>query len=214
MAWIILKGGPLMIPILIGSVIGLAIIIEKLWSLWTIRFDTAKFAHEVFSKLRIGSADMALKRCTENLRYPIAKIFKAGIEKRELPTQEIEKTLERIGNAQVNDLEKYLGGLISIIGIEPLLGFLGTITGLIRAFMAWEKAGSDITVSALAQGIYQAMITTAAGLSVAVPLYLVCNYIISRIKYISRELSNYSMEFTEVIAEIKRSYPSRKDGRA
>ncbi|MFC1590626.1 MotA/TolQ/ExbB proton channel family protein [Candidatus Omnitrophota bacterium] len=204
MIWIIIKGGPLMIPILLGSVIGLAIIIEKFWSLLTIKIDVPRFVEAVFFRLREGQTDSALKLCKENIKHPLAKIFKVGIERKALPVNEIEKTLERIGMLQINDLEKYLGGLISIIGIEPLLGFLGTITGLIKAFMAWEQAGSDITVSALAQGIYQAMITTAAGLSIAVPFYLLCNYIISRIKYISRELSNYSMELTEVISELKR----------
>ena len=143
MGWIIIKGGPLMIPILLGSVIGLAIIIEKFWSLWSIRLDTEKFTKDVFSRIKTGQTDTALKLCSDNMRHPLARIFKAGIEKRDLPASEIEKTLERMGTQQVNDLEKYLGGLISIIGIEPLLGFLGTITGLIKAFMAWEQAGSD-----------------------------------------------------------------------
>ena len=77
--------------------------------------------------------------------------------------------MEREGDEQVQYLEQYLGALIIIIGVEPMLGFLGTIIGLIRAFMAWELLGSNITVSALASGIYQAMITTAAGLIVAIP---------------------------------------------
>lgn len=126
-----------------------------------------------------------------------------GLQNKDLEVHEIEKRLERAGNSQVQGLEKYIGGLISIIGIEPLLGFLGTITGLIRAFMAWEKAGSNITVSALASGIYEAMITTAAGLIVAVPYYLVCNFIISRIKYLSYEMSDSSMQLAEAIGRAK-----------
>ena len=115
-----------MIPILLGSVIGLAIIIEKFWSLWSIQINTTKFSKDVFSRIRAGQLDVALRLCSENLRHPIAKIFKVGIEKKDFPVNEIERTLERIGAQHVNDLEKYLGGLISIIGIEPLLGFLGT----------------------------------------------------------------------------------------
>ena len=126
-------------------------------------------------------------------------LFKAGIERRSLSANELERVLERMGSSEMNKLEKHIGGLISVIGIEPLLGFLGTITGLIRAFMAWETAGSNITVSALAAGIYEAMITTAAGLIVAVPYYLICNFLISRNKYISYELSNYSMQLVEVL---------------
>lgn len=203
MFWVITKGGPVMIPILLGSILGLAIIINKLWTLFKIRIDVQRFITSVFASLKKGEVNTALAVCAKNSRHPIAAIFKAGIEKRNLPSHEVEKVLERVGNSQVKNLERYIGGLISIIGIEPLLGFLGTITGLIKAFMAWERAGSNITVSALASGIYEAMITTAAGLTVAVPYYLVCNFIISRIKYISFELSDSSMRLTEVLSEMK-----------
>ncbi len=204
MWWILVKGGPVMIPIIIGSIIGLAIIIEKIWHLWSIRLDVDSFRERVFSLIRDGDVDSALKLCDAHSRAPLARVLHAGIEKKGLPVHELEKALERVGNIQIKKLEEYIGGLISIIGIEPLLGFLGTITGLIKAFMAWERAGSNITVSALAQGIYEAMITTAAGLIIAVPYYLICNYIISRIKYISFELSDSSMEFIEIVSEINR----------
>jgi biopolymer transport protein ExbB len=203
MLWIIIKGGPVMIPIILGSILGLAIIIDKLWMFFRIRIDVQSFANDVFAQLKAGKIERALDLCSKNSRHPVAITFKAGIEKRNLPPHDVEKILERVGNSQVKLLERYIGGLISIIGIEPLLGFLGTITGLIRAFMAWEKAGSNITVSALALGIYEAMITTAAGLIIAVPYYLVCNFIISRIKYISYELSDSSMRLIEVLAEMK-----------
>jgi biopolymer transport protein ExbB len=202
--WLFSKGGPVMYPILLGSILGLAIIIEKLYLLFSIRLNISAFSKEVFSSLRERNYDKAIELCQRKSRHPIAAIFKAGIEKRHLPVVEMDRLLERLGNNEVKRLERHIGGLISVIGIEPLLGFLGTITGLIRAFMAWEQAGSSITVSALASGIYEAMITTAAGLSVAVPYYLICNFIISRNKYISYELSDYSMQLVEVLTEAKR----------
>ena len=204
MTWIIIKGGPVMIPILIGSVIGLAIIINRLWLLYRWSGNSQEFTREVIENVRAGRFDEAREVCLKNPRYPLAATLMVGINKKDLPDHEVEKSMERAGNAQVKELEPYIGGLISIIGIEPLLGFLGTITGLIRAFMAWEKAGSDITVSALASGIYEAMITTAAGLIIAVPYYLVCNFIISRIKYISYELSDGSMQLAEELSAFKR----------
>ena len=203
MMWVIQKGGPVMIPIILGSILGLAIIIEKFRMLIGIRIESERFLDEVFGKLRQKKFGEALELCAGNSETPLALTLKAGIEKHDLPVHEIEKVLERVGNSQVKMMEKYIGGLISIIGIEPLLGFLGTITGLIRAFMAWEKAGSNITVSALASGIYEAMITTAAGLIIAVPYYLICNFIISRIKYISYEMSDSSMRLVEVLSEVK-----------
>lgn len=194
-----LKGGPVMIPIILGSVLGLAIIINKLWMLSAARIRREDFTDAVFAKIRAGQYDEALGICSGYPDSPLAVVFRAGIEKRGLAAHDLEKALERAGNSQINKLERHIGGLISIIGIEPLLGFLGTITGLIKAFMAWEQAGSNITVSALASGMYQAMITTAAGLSIAVPYYLICNFIISRVKYISHELSDASMELAEVL---------------
>lgn len=205
MNWVI-KGGPVMIPIILGSILGLGIIICKLWQLFSSSIDAVKFTDSVISRIRSNRYDEAIELCIRNARYPLAVTLKAGIEKRDSSIHDIEKALERAGNTQVKGFEKYIGGLISIIGIEPLLGFLGTITGLIRAFMVWESAGSDITVSQLAAGIYEAMITTAAGLIVAVPCYLMCNFIISRIKYITYELSDSSMRIVEAISESKRRH--------
>ncbi|OGW83860.1 MAG: hypothetical protein A2987_01870 [Omnitrophica bacterium RIFCSPLOWO2_01_FULL_45_10] len=207
MPWVIAKGGPVMIPIILGSILGLAIIIEKLWTLLSLRLNSQDFTSKALAKVRAGKFDDATDICSRNLNSPIAVTLKAGIEKRHLSVQEIERILERVGNGEVKKLERYIGGLISIIGIEPLLGFLGTITGLIKAFMAWEKAGPNITVSALASGIYEAMITTAAGLSIAVPYYLICNFIISRIKYITYEINDSSMRLVETLAEIKTDAP-------
>lgn len=203
MFWIIAKGGPVMIPIILASILGLAIIIEKLWMLLRIRIDAQKFTADVITNVREGNFGKAISLCLKNPSSPLALTLRVGLEKKDLEIHEIEKALERAGNNQVKSLEKYIGGLISIIGIEPLLGFLGTITGLIRAFMAWERAGSNITVSALAAGIYEAMITTAAGLIIAVPYYLICNFIISRIKYISYEMSDSSMQLVEALSRVK-----------
>jgi len=203
MFWIIAKGGPVMIPIILASILGLAIIIDKLWMLVRIRIDYQKFTGDIIASIRKGNYDKAIDMCLKNADSPLAATLRAGLEKKDAELHEIEKAFERAGNSQIKDLEKYIGGLISIIGIEPLLGFLGTITGLIRAFMAWEKAGSNITVSALASGIYEAMITTAAGLIIAVPYYLICNFIISRIKYTSYELSDSSMQVVEALSKIK-----------
>ncbi len=199
----IVKGGPVMIPIILGSVFGLAIILEKLWFLSQIRIDSSAFVQEVFKNLKTNKIQQALLLCERNINYPVAMLFKIGIERRNTPAERLEKILEQAGNNQIQRLEKRLGGLASIISIEPLMGFLGTITGLIRAFMTWEQAGANITVNALAQGIYQAMITTAAGLMIAIPYYLFYNYFISRIKYIANELTNHAIQLIEAISEIK-----------
>jgi biopolymer transport protein ExbB len=117
-----------------------------------------RFVEEIFKNIKLGNMKKALELC-EKSSHPLANIFKIGIERRGLPLDRLEKIMEQAGNNHVYKLEKRLGALLSIVSIEPLMGFLGTITGLIRAFMTWEKAGASVTVSSLASGIYEAMIT-------------------------------------------------------
>ncbi|MFA5310878.1 MAG: MotA/TolQ/ExbB proton channel family protein [Candidatus Omnitrophota bacterium] len=199
----IVKGGLVMVPIILGSIIGLAIVIERFWVFRGMKLNTFDFIQSVFRNIKEGKIKEALSVCDRFIHHPLGVIFKIGIERRNLPLERLEKVLEQAGNNQIQKLEKYLGALVTIVGIEPLLGFLGTITGLIRAFMSWEQAGANVTVSVLAAGIYEAMLTTAAGLIVAIPLYLCYNYFISRIKFVSNELSNHCIQLLEVIAEAR-----------
>ncbi len=193
-----------MIPIILGSVFGLAIALERLWVFRSLKtINNHEFAQKIFREIKNNKLSEALQLCEKNIYFPIAAILKIGIERRSLAPERLEKVLEQVGNNQIHKLEKYLGFLATIIAIEPLLGFLGTITGLIRAFMSWEHAGANITVNALAGGIYQAMITTAAGLSVAIPLYLLYNYFINRIKYVANDLNNYAIQLIEILSEEK-----------
>ncbi|MCJ7747167.1 MAG: MotA/TolQ/ExbB proton channel family protein [Desulfobacterales bacterium] len=199
---LIIKGGLVMIPIIALSIIGLAMILERAWTLWKIRLDIPQFAQEIFLHLERGQFQKALERC-EKVRHPIADVFKLGILNRTLKRDEIEKMMEREGDEQVQYLEQYLGALIIIIGVEPMLGFLGTIIGLIRAFMAWEQLGSNITVSALASGIYQAMITTAGGLIVAIPYYVIYHLIVGKIKSHAQEMTYYGNELIDILVRAK-----------
>lgn len=199
---LLMKGGPVMIPIILGSIVALAIILERVWTLWRIRLNIPQFAHEIFLYLERGQFQKALERCAK-VRHPIADVFKLGILNRGLRREEVETIMEREGDEQIQYLERYLGALIIIIGVEPMLGFLGTIIGLIRAFMAWENLGPNITVSALAAGIYQAMITTAAGLSVAIPSYIIYHLIVGKIKSHAQEINYYGNELIDILSRVK-----------
>lgn len=195
----ILKGGPIMVPIILCSVFGLAIILEKLYFFKRIRLDNAKFTEAVFTEIKNGQLQKAIWVCDQNAESPLPAIFRAGLEKVDLPVERLEKVLEHAGNIQVQRLEKRLTALASIVTVSPLMGFLGTITGLINAFKSWEIAGANITVSILSQGIHEAMITTAAGLIVAVPFYLCHNYFVSKIKYIAGEMTDYGQQFLDAV---------------
>lgn len=199
---LIIKGGPVMIPIIAGSIIGLAIVLERLIVFRGVGVvNIYEFVQEIFRNIKSGRINAAIQLC-DATKHPLSVVFKVGIERRLLPAARLEKILEQVGNNQIERLEKFLGVLASIIAIEPLLGFLGTITGLIKAFMSWERAGASVTVNALAGGIYEAMITTAAGLSIAIPLYLFYNYFINRTRHISNSLNNHSLQLIELLSEI------------
>jgi biopolymer transport protein ExbB len=199
---LIIKGGPVMIPIILLSIAGLAIILERIWTLWKIRLNIPPFAQQVFLLSEKKQFQRALELC-ETVSHPIADVFKLGILNRTLKREEIESMMEREGEEQIQYLEQYLGALIIIIGVEPMLGFLGTIVGLIKAFMAWEQLGSNITVSALASGIYQAMITTAAGLIVAIPYYVLYHLIVGKINEQAQEMTYYGNELMDILARAK-----------
>jgi biopolymer transport protein ExbB len=199
---LIIKGGPIMVPIIVLSVIALAIILERFWALWKIRLNFQQFAQEIFLFLERGHFQKAIERC-EKVNHPIGDVFKLGILNRTIKREELEGMLEREGEEQIQYLERYLGALIIIIGVEPMLGFLGTIVGLIQAFMTWEQLGTNITVSALAAGIYQAMITTAAGLSVAIPAYILYHLIVGKIKSHAQEMSYYGNELIDILTRPK-----------
>jgi biopolymer transport protein ExbB len=198
---LIFKGGPVMIPILLLSVVALALILDRFLALWKIRLNLPRFAREVFASIEGGHVEEALQQC-DGVRHPIGAVFKTGLLNRTLKAEQIEKIMEREGDKQIHSLERYLGGLIVIIGVEPMLGFLGTITGLIRAFMTWERLGSNITVNTLAAGIYEAMITTAAGLIIAIPYYVAYHMIVSSIKRHAQEISSSGNDLIDILARL------------
>lgn len=199
---LILKGGVIMIPIILGSIIALAIVLERLWILWRIRLNIPRFSQEIFQDLEKGLFQKALERCAK-VRHPIADVFRIGILNRHLRRDEVEAMMEREGDEQIQYLERYMGALIIIIGVEPMMGFLGTIIGLIQAFMAWEQMGTNITVNALAAGIYQAMITTAAGLSVAIPGFILYHLIMGKIKHHAQEMTYFGNELLDLLGQIR-----------
>jgi biopolymer transport protein ExbB len=202
---IIVKGGWVMVPIILGSIIALGLAIERGMLLWKIRLNAQSFAEGIFSLIREGRVEAAVERCAATIG-PLGRVFGAGLERRNGDAAEIESAMEHVGNDEVARLEKNMPVFMIVVGVEPMLGFLGTIIGLIKAFMAWEKAASSVTVEQLAAGIYQAMITTAGGLLVAIPFYIIYSIYMGRIGTIARELNHYGEELITVL----KAQPARK----
>ena len=179
-----------MVPILLGSVLGLAIIFERIVVFIGISAQEGEQClARILQWVRQGRVREAIA-VTQEIDHPISPVLRRGLEQWDKPLPMVERAMEQVAQQQVRDLERWIGSLASIITIEPMLGFLGTITGLIRAFMAWETAGNRVTVSFLAARIYEAMITTAAGLIIAIPFLLAHNIFVSQTKRIAGQLTD------------------------
>ena len=214
MIWFMIsKGGPVMVPIILGSILGLAIIFERAMMLISLSSQEAQVClAQVVHEMRQGHLAEALA-AARPIDHPVAAILRRGLEQWGQPISVVERGMEQVAQQQVRKMETWLGGLASVITVEPMLGFLGTITGLIRAFMAWEAAGAKVTVSVLAGGIYEAMITTAAGLIIAIPFLMAHNAFISRIKRITGQMTDAGNELLELYARQHPMDPSHESSR-
>jgi biopolymer transport protein ExbB len=191
-----------MIPIILGSIIALAIVINRINYFLSIRMDVHSFIEKIYLLLRVKDITQAVDECSK-VKHPIGKVFHTGLTNINKDRTGMEKAMERAGTLAMADAERYMLLLVIIIGVEPMLGFLGTIIGLISSFMAWEKAAASVTVDFLAGGIYQAMITTAAGLIVAIPYYIIYHIMLGRINNITQELNLHGEELIEVIQDTR-----------
>ncbi len=200
---ILVKGGVLMIFIGLCSVIAVAVVIERWWTLRKVQINTAAFILQVKNLLlkdRIEEA-IALAKRTPG---PVAKITKAAIEKHDRPREEIKEAIEAAGKAEVFQLERNLGALGTVAAISPLIGFLGTVTGMIRAFMQVQAQAGNVDASVLAGGIWEALITTAAGLTVGIPALIFYNWLQGKIERVVFEMQVSSTEILDMLLERER----------
>ncbi len=201
---IVAKGGWLMIPILICSVIAAAIIIERLLVLKKSTSNTRHLMMKLKSYLTKGLVDEATELCEET-PGSVAKVLKQGILRYNMNKDEIEDAIEASGKEQIFILERNMGVLATISGVAPLIGFLGTVTGMMSAFMEIERLSGNVNATVLAGGIWEALMTTAAGLSVGIPTYIFYNYLHSKIQRNVFEMESSSTELLELLVEEKQN---------
>ncbi len=205
---VIQKGGPLMYLIILCSIVALAVTIERLYHLRRAKIDSDKFMESISNILKRNRIMEAVNLC-EKTPGPIAHIIKAGILKHDRSRQEIKESIEDTGIYEVPRLEKNLGALATIAHISPLLGLLGTVTGMVRAFqIIQEKAASLHPVSPgdLAGGIWEALITTCAGLIVAIPTFVAYNYLVSRVKGFILEMERAATDLINILGQRREQY--------
>ena len=200
---IFLKGGPLMWPILLCSILALAIIIERIWYLRKIQIGTRQFLNRVLDKMKQHQIKEALEIC-EAKQIPISRILKAGILKYDRGRQQIKEAIEDAALYEEPHLERNMNLLATIAHISPLLGLLGTVVGLVRCFQIIQTkttALQTVSPADLAGGIWVALLTTVAGLIVAIPAFVAYNYLVSRIDNFILEMEKASTELVNFLTE-------------
>lgn len=207
---IIIKGGIVMIPIFLCSLIAVAVIIERWLFLRKVKINARSFLLQVKSlilKNRIADAVILAKKTTA----PIAKITKAAVERYNRPRNEIKDAIETAGKIEIYHLEKNLGILGTIAAIAPLLGFLGTVTGMIRAFMQVQNLGGTVDASVLAGGIWEALVTTVAGLVVGIPALIFYNWLQGQVEYFVFEMEDSSVALLDMLIQKEESQDAFSD---
>ncbi|MFQ5823841.1 MAG: MotA/TolQ/ExbB proton channel family protein [bacterium] len=192
----------MMWPILVLLIFGIAISLERLWTLSRASINTRKFLGTIKNALSEGGVEAATEVCA-NTRGPVASIFHAGLLRVDRGIEHVEKAIMNAGTIEMAFLEKGLVWLATIVSIAPMLGFLGTVWGMIEAFNAIEKA-NDISPSIVAGGISVALLTTLFGLIVAIITQFFNNFFVSRVDKLIVDMEESSVDFVDTLIEMER----------
>lgn len=193
-----LKGGIVMWPILLCSVIALVVIVERYLTLRKAKVDPKQLMMKIRSSLSRGDMLGAINACTQ-VDAPVAKILKEGIARYKDGHEAVKEAVENAGKEQVNELERRLDWLANIAGVAPMLGFLGTVTGMIGAFRTIQALGANADPGSLAGGIWEAMLTTAFGLIVGIPALGFYNYFVGKVKRFVFQIEQSVEEFLDMV---------------
>ncbi len=206
-----LKGGVIMHLITISLVLMIYVVIEKFLTLRRAKANVKEFIISIRGLVKSGSIPEIIDYCNTH-NTPISRIFKQGILKLGFGDEKVREAIEMAGRSEVFGLEKRLNILATIAGVAPLLGFLGTVTGMINAFMTIQALGGIVSPSDLAGGIWEALLTTAYGLIVGIPAYGLYNYFVTKINRLVHEIEIATTEFIDILSseEFKNQLKSDK----
>ena len=193
------RGGPVMWPLLVLSVLGVTVIFWRWWALRQATAGVAGFMKDLRPKLIARDVDGAIAVC-ERHRGPVASIVKAGLLRFGRARSEVELALQDASAHELANLERGLPVLATVAMIAPLLGFLGTVTGMINSFEALASVGLN-NPAAVARGISEALITTAAGLMIAIPVQMAYNYFVTTVNMLVRSMESAAHVVLEALGE-------------
>ena len=195
---LLFKGGFMMIPILVLFVITIYILIEKILIINRESKSPKGFTDEIISRVKNDDINGAILVCNDT-NNPVSRMILKGLNKLNKSLKNIESSIENVGKIEIYNLEKNLSLLATISGAAPMIGFLGTVTGMIQAFISIAEEEGAVSPKLLSSGIYEAMLTTAAGLFVGIVAYLSYNYLVSRVEKLIHKMEYTTIEFIETL---------------
>jgi biopolymer transport protein ExbB len=195
-----IKGGWVMIPIVLLSFVAAYVFIERYYVIRRATREDINFMNRIKDYIHDGKVDAAQALC-RSTDSPSARMVEKGINRLGRPLQDISTAIENVGKLEISKLEKGFPTLATITGAEPMLGFLGTVIGMVQSFYAMSQAGNNIEVSLLSNGIYTALITTVAGLTVGIIGYFAYNMLVVRVERVVFNLEATLTEFMDILNE-------------
>ena len=205
---LIQKGGPVMYLIIILSVISLGIIIERIYSLNRARIDSKEFMDEIINSLKRNKVIESIEMCNKT-PGPIAHIIKAGILKHDRSRLEIKESIDEAAVLEIPLMEKHLPILATIAHIAPLMGLLGTVSGMIKAFQVIQSKAATMTPvnpGDLAGGIWESLLATLAGLLVAIPTYVAYNYLVNQVDSLVYDMERSATDLVNLLSSRRDTY--------
>lgn len=197
---LLVKGGWIMIPLALLCIAAFYIFFERYFSIRKASTENPTVMNKIKDYIKEGDLDLALDLC-QRTNTPLTRLVEKGLSRIGNPLKEISASVENVGNLEIYRLEKNLATLATISGAAPMIGFLGTVTGMIRAFYNLANAGNNIDPGALAGGIYEAMVTTAFGLAVGIVAYVGYNFLTSQVEKLVYRMEATSVEFIDLLQE-------------
>ncbi|MCL2651511.1 MAG: MotA/TolQ/ExbB proton channel family protein [Candidatus Azobacteroides sp.] len=195
-----LKGGWIMIPIILLLFISIAVFIERALVIKKAEKEDQSFMHRIKDYIYEGKISSAINLC-KSANTPYARMVEKGISRLGRPMNDIQVAIENVGNIEIAKLEKGFTWVATTAGIAPMLGFLGTVTGMVRAFFNMANAGANVDITLLSSGIYEALVTTVAGLIVGIIALFGYNYLVSEVDGVVNKMEARSMEFMDLLNE-------------
>ncbi|MBN2480900.1 MAG: MotA/TolQ/ExbB proton channel family protein [Bacteroidales bacterium] len=194
------KGGWVMIPIAFLSIVAVYIFIERFVAIRNASKIDQNFMNRIKDYIHDGKIESATALC-QSTNNPLAMMIEKGVSRIGRPLNDINTAIENIGQVEIYKLEKGLPILASCAGGAPMLGFFGTVLGMVRTFMDIASVGNSLDVGLLSQGIYIALITTVGGLLVGIPAFFAYNYLVARVEELVNKLEAHTMEFMDLLNE-------------